>query len=204
MPQQLAGTSVHMPAIEHLRSGPTSAVSLGGESLVASTPLASAVVSLVTLPPHAGRMQSAKRAIRVIPSVEHDVIRRARVEYSRAMDLAPCPSCRRHVSVREMRCPFCGDALPTLVARRLELPRSSRAAIVAAVLTATGCREKAVEATAEPTVADAGPIDALPPVDTGSLAIDAHVEEDAHAPPPGADIYGGPPPPHPPTMKKKP
>lgn len=46
------------------------------------------------------------------------------------MDFAPCPTCARHVEVREARCPFCGGATPGLRAPRRPIGGATRAAIV--------------------------------------------------------------------------
>ena len=51
--------------------------------------------------------------------------------------LVPCPTCRRHVSTREMTCPFCAHALPPARAQHIVLlGRVSRAAVFSAALAA--------------------------------------------------------------------
>jgi len=56
------------------------------------------------------------------------------------MRLRPCEQCRRHVTVSESRCPFCGDVLaldgPGLV---VPLGRLSRAAVFAGATLAGAC-----------------------------------------------------------------
>lgn len=56
------------------------------------------------------------------------------------MELAPCPSCKRHVRLGVVSCPFCASALPALRARTF-IPRAiTRAAIFSAAL--AGCQDK--------------------------------------------------------------
>lgn len=137
------------------------------------------------------------------------------------MSLAPCPSCHRHVRVRETSCPFCAAKLPELVARHFELPRMSRAALVAAVVAATGCREKTPMVTADPptsSASDAGGADAtqgttdpvvaptvtLPVADatvTEASAADA-ADDAVHLHHPPVSKYGAPPHPHPTSHPK--
>ncbi|MGZ5970342.1 MAG: hypothetical protein ACXWUG_31535 [Polyangiales bacterium] len=125
------------------------------------------------------------------------------------MSLAPCPSCRRHVRVGEQRCPFCTASLPKLVARNLELPRMSRAALVAAVVAATGCREQTPVVTADPpakTADDAGPARDATQGTTDPVPIatvDAADADDAvHLYHPPVAKYGAPPHPHPTSHPK--
>lgn len=122
------------------------------------------------------------------------------------MSLAPCPSCHRHVLVREASCPFCAAKLPKLVARRLELPRMSRAAVVAAVVAATGCRDKTPVVTADPPAkSDAGraddsslgTTDPVPNATIGDAAADADADDAVHLYHPPVSKYGAPPHPHP-------
>ena len=61
------------------------------------------------------------------------------------IDLAPCPSCHRHVRIDETACPFCATALSPGEPRTLRRGRFSRAAVFAGaalVSTAAGCGGK--------------------------------------------------------------
>ena len=60
--------------------------------------------------------------------------------------LIACPACRRHVHHADTRCPFCAAAVPRQPLVDFDLPRMSRAALVAAAMTA-GCSKPA-----EPTI----------------------------------------------------
>lgn len=136
------------------------------------------------------------------------------------MSLAPCPSCRRHVRVRETQCPFCAAALPQLVARNVVLPRLGRAALVAAAMAATACRDKEPQATAtsdQPVKAGDASVDASDAAKAGATdpttletdsgsdtASDADADEDVHLYHPPVSKYGAPPHPLPPvTMHPK-
>jgi hypothetical protein len=67
----------------------------------------------------------------------------AHVVYDRGMsELVPCGECRRHVSVGDAACPFCGTAreVSAPAAPRGTLSRMSRAAVFAgAALATTAC-----------------------------------------------------------------
>jgi hypothetical protein len=55
------------------------------------------------------------------------------------MELVGCASCKRHVAIGEVACPFCGAAVSTAKPPRF-VPRAlSRAAVFAAALTGTAC-----------------------------------------------------------------
>lgn len=51
-------------------------------------------------------------------------------------ELAPCPSCKRHVAVHETRCPFCAVAISGLRAMHRVPGRLARAAVFTAALAA--------------------------------------------------------------------
>lgn len=52
-------------------------------------------------------------------------------------ELAPCPGCRRHVTIDERTCPFCERPLPALRGQHVALVgRVSRAAVFSAALAA--------------------------------------------------------------------
>jgi len=52
-------------------------------------------------------------------------------------ELVPCPGCKRHVSTREVTCPFCARALsPSRAQRVVLIGRVSRAAVFSAALAA--------------------------------------------------------------------
>jgi hypothetical protein len=110
--------------------------------------------------------------------------------------------------VREAACPFCAAKLPKLVARRLEIPRMSRAAVVAAVVAATGCRDKTPEVTADlPAKTLSGDAGEESPgltdpvqnaiVDAAGDAEDADADDAVHLHHPPVAKYGAPPHPHP-------
>jgi hypothetical protein len=99
-------------------------------------------------------------------------------------DLAPCPSCRRHVRIDERACPFCAAALPELAPRTIARGgRLSRAAVFAgASLLTAACGGKAQPA--DPVV--------------GNTAVDAGADQVAPDAEPYVDEavkmpYGAPP-----------
>jgi hypothetical protein len=102
------------------------------------------------------------------------------------MQLQACESCRRHVSVDEDACPFCGAAIavsprPSRFARRL-----SRAAIFAGA-TFAGCHPKEPPAptiVSAPAPADAGVVTSIDARPIDARPADAPVDA---APPPIAD-----------------
>jgi hypothetical protein len=58
-------------------------------------------------------------------------------------DLRPCVECRRHVSIAEHACPFCGAAREPAAAAGQRFKRVSRAAVFAgAALASTACGGK--------------------------------------------------------------
>jgi hypothetical protein len=80
--------------------------------------------------------------------------------------LAPCPTCSRHVRRDEGACPFCETTLPASFARPVARPRPPRAVgravafafgVGAATVATGGCADT------EEAVQDAGPPDAGPP-----------------------------------------
>lgn len=64
------------------------------------------------------------------------------------MDLAPCPACRRHVSVVAATCPFCA-ATVAASAPASPTTRLSRAGLIAFAL-AAGCQKEAETVTRDP------------------------------------------------------
>lgn len=115
--------------------------------------------------------------------------------------LAPCPSCSRHVEIREKACPFCKSELPgTLSAIPGATHRLTRAAAYAftASLAVAGCSAGIAAPTTDGGTdeggstsggtsggtSDSGKKDgAIPDFDSGGVQ-----------PPYGAPAYGGPPP----------
>jgi hypothetical protein len=77
-------------------------------------------------------------------------------------ELRPCEGCRRHVSISDAACPFCGTAREVEQPKSARFGRASRAAVFAgAALASTACGGKkpaaqAVDNHANETQADAG------------------------------------------------
>jgi len=70
------------------------------------------------------------------------------VSYSRAMRLVPCGSCRRHVSERDLACPFCGAARRSERSpARVIVGRYSRAAVFSGL---SACWTSSSPATEQP------------------------------------------------------
>lgn len=93
--------------------------------------------------------------------------------------LAPCPSCRRHVTIDERTCPFCERPLPPLRAQHLALVgRVSRAAVFGAALAACSGDKQP-------------PAPAQPPPAQGSDDLEQLLDNDgrevAHPDPPPSD-----------------
>lgn len=109
-------------------------------------------------------------------------------------ELAPCPSCQRHVATRERVCPFCAQALPPLRAQRISLRgRVSRAAVFTAALAACSSDKPKQPAPSEHGSGSgsddlekllddqprAAPHPDAPPIDAATVIVDAGVPDAA-------------------------
>jgi hypothetical protein len=109
------------------------------------------------------------------------------------IDLHPCPSCQRHVSVADAACPFCGAAQPEHAPLAMPRGRLSRAAVFAAGTLAAASAGAACGGKTKP---DPGPgggggevaVDAAPAEDTTPDAAPVVVPDDIQPMP-----YGAPP-----------
>ena len=113
------------------------------------------------------------------------------------VNLAPCPSCQRHVRVSELRCPFCDVALTAPVALHVPVRPHLR---VMAMLAAAGV---ATTACGGDTVKDASPSTAEPTTSseaTGTTSVPTTSSSSGAAGSGGAGgvwggaggVYGGP------------
>lgn len=128
--------------------------------------------------------------------------------------MAPCLACRRHVRVHDSSCPFCGVALALAPMPEREIPRMSRAAIVAMASLGVSCAgaDQSAQPVAPPTTVAAAPPAAstapTPSTATTSTPSTAPTPAPSPAPPPtspplvlgptpypGQSAYGAPPPP---------
>jgi hypothetical protein len=84
---------------------------------------------------------------------------------------APCPACNRHVVTVETACPFCATALPDSFRAQAPAPRPpgriSRAAMLAALVTAGACSDALPPPPPAPAYGVPAPADAA--VDSGTL-----------------------------------
>jgi hypothetical protein len=89
-------------------------------------------------------------------------------------ELRACEECRRHVSIEESACPFCGAARVAESAQASRFSRASRAAVFAGAVLATaacgGSKPKASDSNIQNTDtqqadADAGVVELIPPDD---------------------------------------
>ena len=83
------------------------------------------------------------------------------------VELAPCSSCRRHVEVSEVRCPFCDATLSSLRAQRFEPASLTRAAIFGAAVAACSTPKSTPTPTEQNVQPVAAQLDAsVPPIAT--------------------------------------